>query len=100
METVSSFVIIPLESEPEGRFNKICPFPPQLEQTEDVCILPNIVLVIFNTCPLPLQAEQDPYCTPGAWTFLGTFIFFSIPFAISSKVNLTRIRILEPCDCL
>src|SRR5690606_18131891 len=81
------------------------PSPLQVGQVLVVCICPKMVLVTrltdpepphvlqvwyddLSLAPVPLQVRQT--------TCLFTFIFFSTPLAISSKVSLTLMRRLVP----
>src|SRR6187402_3087448 len=81
------------------------PSPLQVGQVLVVCIWPNMVLVTRRTAPWPPQVLQvwkdDLSLAPVPSqvlqsTCLFTLIFFSVPLAISSSVNLTLIRKLLP----
>ena len=81
------------------------PSPLQVGHVLVVCIWPNMVLVTRRTAPLPPQVRQvltdDLSFAPEPlqlWqtTCLFTFIFFSTPLAISSRVSLTLMRKLLP----
>src|SRR5690606_20696651 len=85
------------------------PSPLQVGQVLVVCICPRIVFVTRLTDPLPLHVlqvlKEDLSFAPEPshdlqTTFLFTFIFFSTPFAISSKVSFTLIRRLLPLATL
>ena len=77
------------------------PSPLQWGQVEEVTIWPSIVCCTWRTWPEPWQVPQVfksvPFLDPlpeqdlqATWRF--TLIFFSTPFAISSKFNLSLIR--------
>src|SRR5476651_49084 len=81
------------------------PSPLQVGQVLVVCIWPSMVLVTLRTAPEPpqvLQVEKDDWSfapVPSQvrqTTCLFTFIFFSAPLAISSRVKRTLIRRLLP----
>src|ERR1700756_1558884 len=83
----------------------VVPSPLQVGQVVVVCIWPRIVLVTLRTAPAPPQVLQ--VCTDERsfapvpsqvlqFTCLFTFIFFSVPLAISSSVRRTLIRRLLP----
>src|SRR5690606_15070017 len=85
------------------------PSPLQVGQVLVVCICPRMVLVTRRTDPAPPQVPQvlnedlsfapDPSQVLQTMLLL-TFIFFSTPLAISSKVNFTFIRRLLPLETL
>src|SRR5437868_4813735 len=81
------------------------PSPLQVGQVLVVCIWPNMVFVTLRTAPEPPQVLQvwndDRSLAPVPSHVLQTiclftFIFFSVPLAISSRVSLTLIRRLLP----
>src|SRR5690606_35839606 len=81
------------------------PSPLQVGQVVLVCICASMLFVRLLTEPAPLQVRQvlneDLSFAPEPSQFLHTLflltlIFFSTPFAISSRVSLTLIRRLVP----
>ena len=92
----ASFFISPFWSTPSGRFPTIWPVPWQVEQVDEVCIAPRMVLATLVICPVPLQVEQLVNSTPSAATSLLTLIFFFTPLTTSLKVNFNLTLRLEP----